>query len=97
MAKKNFIDDNPALQFISTAPAEPEETADTQEQEPATPQRGTIPKGYKLDPRFIETRNKRAQLLIQPSLYKKALAKAKKHKQSFNDYVHELIEKDIQN
>lgn len=90
MAKKSFKD-NPALQFISTAGEE-----ETAELEQAPEQRASVskaPDGYKPNPLYIETRSKRVQLVLQPSLYEKAKAKAKSGGYtSFNDFVHQLLE-----
>lgn len=96
MAKKNFIEDNPALQFISSATQEPIAPSTRSEETENQPQNTTAPEGYKLDTRYIEKRTQRVQLLVQPSLWKKAKAKAKKNKQSLNDYIHSLIENDLQ-
>ena len=89
MAKKSFKD-NPALQFISTAETE------TEEREQAPVQRASVsksPEGYKPNPLYIETKSKRVQLVLQPSLYEKAKAKAKSGGYaSFNDFVHQLLE-----
>lgn len=84
MAKKSFKD-NPALQFISTA--EPEE----QEQTPAKTT-GKAPEGYKVNPLYIETKSRRLQLVLQPSLYEKVKATAKAKKLSVNEYIHQLLE-----
>lgn len=85
MAKKDFLEDNPALQFISTV---------TQDAEPES-ERKPEPQ-YRAEHIYpTESRTKRLQLLIQPSLWKKAKAKAKKNHQSLNDYIHTLIENDI--
>ena len=96
MAKKNFIaEDNPALQFISSAMQDTE--GGSAQSENPEPRAETIPEGYKLDTRFIEKRTQRVQLLMQPSLLKKAKTKARRNGQSLNDYVHTLIEKDLNN
>lgn len=84
MAKKSFKD-NPALQFISTA--EPEE----QEQTPAKTT-DKAPEGYKVNPLYIETKSRRLQLVLQPSLYEKVKATAKAKKLSVNEYIHQLLE-----
>ena len=81
--KKSFKGElNPAMQFIST----PEEEA----QVDAT--QGATPEGYKVNPLYIETKTRRAQLLLQPSIYEKAIASAKEEGKSFNEYIHALIE-----
>lgn len=53
------------------------------------------PEGYKVNPLFIEKRSKRIQLIMQPSVFERAKAKAEQNDKSFNDYVHSLIEKDL--
>lgn len=53
------------------------------------------PDGYKVNPLFIEKRTKRVQIIMQPSVFEKAKAKAEQNGKSFNDYVHGLIEKDL--
>lgn len=55
----------------------------------------TAPDGYKVNPLFIEKRTKRVQIIMQPSVFEKAKAKAEQSGKSFNDYVHVLIEKDL--
>lgn len=83
--KKTFKDNlNPAMQFIST----PEAPA---EQSPQRPQEKP-PEGYKLNPLYLETKSKRLQLLVQPSLLEKVKAQAKARETSVNDYVHSILE-----
>lgn len=78
---------NPAMQFIST-PAPTEETA-----EPATaPATKKTPEGYKLNPLYVETKSKRLQLLLQPSLLEKLRETAKAEGRSVNDLVHSILE-----
>lgn len=84
MAKKTFIQDNPALQFIST-----------QTEERDTPTEQTQPKapeGYKLNPLYIETKSRRLQLVLQPSLYDRVKARAKAAGLSVNEYVHQILD-----
>lgn len=89
MAKKDFKGDNPALAFITvpeeepTAPA-PTGTAPTL---PTVEQAGKPPKGYKLDPRYIETKSKRVQLLMQPSIADAAKKYATAQGLSMNELV----------
>lgn len=84
--KKTFIADNPALQFISTA-EEPAEDLEAARRKPAE-----APKGYKLNPMFIEVKNRRLQLVLQPSLYDKVKSGAKAAGLSVNEYVHRILE-----
>lgn len=100
MGKKTFKD-NPAMQFITP----PEEEADAQEETPEELQEEKPkakrpkaaqkpPAGYKLDPNMVETKTKRVQLVLQPSLYERAKEKAWREHLSVNEYIHQLIEKD---
>lgn len=94
MAKKSFMDSmNPAMQFIS----KPEQVEDKPAETPApdTPMPGAVPEpppGYKVDPRYIETKSRRLQLLIQPSLHKRIQKLAKKQKRSTNDMISVLLD-----
>lgn len=94
MAKKSFIKGNPALQFISNAetetqPEEPEERETVQSQpRPAE----KPPEGYKLNPLYVETKSRRLQLVLQPSLYEKVKAGAKAAGLSVNEYVHQILD-----
>lgn len=84
MAKKSFKNDlNPAMQFISTPI---EETF-----EPRAEAREPAPAGYKADPQFIETKSKRLQLLVQPSLLEALKKTAKTEGRSVNDLVHTIL------
>lgn len=98
MSKKSFKD-NPALQFIS-APAqteqEPVEKKPTAEAPEIVPSKRDVPEGMKLNPLFVEKRTQRAQFVLQPSVYKKAKELAKARGISFNDFVHGLIEDEIE-
>lgn len=86
MAKKSFKD-NPALQFIST-PAEAEETA----QEAPRPTTEKPPKGFKLNPLYVETKSKRLQLVIQPSLFSRVKKRAEEQGISVNEYIHRTLD-----
>lgn len=86
MAKKNFKDIdlsgiNPAYNFIST--------------EEAPKERAVAPEGYKVNPLYIEKKNRRLQLLLQPSLYELIKDKAEKEGTSVNNFIHEILEKAV--
>lgn len=81
MGKKKSFKDNPALQFIS-ATEEPE-------QQPAE----KAPDGYKINPLYIETKSRRLQLILQPSLYERVKAKAEASGLSVNEYAHQILDK----
>lgn len=84
MAKKSFKD-NPALQFISATEEEPQEQAPQQPTEKA-------PEGYKRNPLYVETKSRRLQLVLQPSLYERVKSRAKASGLSVNEYVHQLLD-----
>lgn len=100
MSKKTFKD-NPALQFISS-PAPDQSMASSEEAKRAAaapeviPSKRDVPEGMKLNPLFVEKRTQRAQFVMQPSVYKKAKELAKARGISFNDFVHGLIEDEIE-
>ena len=50
------------------------------------------PEGYKINPFYVETRSKRLQVLMQPSLYEKLKAAAISKKRSVNDHIHTILE-----
>jgi len=84
--KKNFKADlNPVMQFISM----PEETAAEQ---PAQSAQAKPPQGYKPNPLYLETKSKRLQLLVQPSLLDRVKAQARVRGTSVNDFIHSLLE-----
>lgn len=89
MVKKTFKDaiTNPAMNFITL----PEEDQALTEEE-QTPQHKP-PAGYKLNRDLIETKSRRLQLMIQPSLYDKVKAKAEAESSSVNDWIHKALEK----
>lgn len=88
--KKSFKNElNPALQFIS---APEEAAAGNPEQEQQTPAKPEPPEGYKINPLYIETKSKRLQLLLQPSLYEKVKARAKREGRSVNELIHSILE-----
>lgn len=54
-------------------------------------QQPEAPEGYKLNPAFIETKSKRVQLLLQPSVHEAIKKIATDEGTSFNDYVSALL------
>lgn len=55
-----------------------------------------IPEGYKINPQYIEKKIRRVSLYLQPSVYERFHSKVKKLKIPMNEYLHRLIEKDIE-
>ena len=84
--KKSFKQQiNPAMQFI-TPQEEPEKATET-------PAKTTdAPEGYKVNPLYIETKSRRLQLLVQPSLYERIKEKADAQGQSVNELIHTILE-----
>ena len=81
MVKKSFKDSlNPAMAFISV---------------PVEEETDTPPEGYKVNPLYLEKRNKRLQLLIQPSLHAKIKARADREGKSVNELIHSILEAEI--
>lgn len=85
MAQRKSFKDNPALQFISTPPVEEVQPS------PAPAEQNTaVP--TKPNPLYIETRSKRLNLLIQPSLHTKLKNMAKAQDVSINELIHKALE-----
>lgn len=84
MAKKSFKD-NPALQFISSA----EEERIEPEREKTT---GKATAGYKVNPLYVETKSRRLQLVLQPSLYERVKKRATNSGLSVNEYIHQILD-----
>lgn len=82
--------DNPAMNFIS------EESIEAVDGKPegatTTTGRKKAPAGYKPNPEYIETKSKRVQILIQPSLHAEAKAVSQELGISLNDFIHRAIQ-----
>lgn len=106
MQKKSFKN-NPALQFISAPESnaeeredesvltatEPPEVIEIQEEKVKTVVNGQgrmVP--VKLNPLYVETKSKRLQLLMQPTLHGELKAAAVKKGISVNDLIHKALE-----
>jgi hypothetical protein len=93
MSKKSFT--HPAMNFISQESIErvhggesqAEETGKDSGAHPLTASGG----GYRFNPVFIETKSKRTQLLLQPSVHEAIRQIAEDEGTSFNDYVNTLL------
>lgn len=103
MAKKDFTKNNPALAFISTGEeATRETTKEETTQKNATEKTaakkttgkttpGRPPKGYKINPEYIELKSQRFNLLLQPSVLKRVKKLAKSRKLSANETINQII------
>ncbi|WP_180007102.1 MULTISPECIES: hypothetical protein [unclassified Acinetobacter] len=96
MSKKSFADANPAMAFISTA----ENTEDfaltqpTKEELEAKENSSSVP--MKRNPEYIETKSKRVQMLMQPSLYDAIKKEAKAKDISVNEMMHEILKNHVE-
>ena len=92
MAKKDFKS-NPVMNFIS------QETIDKVDGKPATISTGTkkAPAGYKPNPEFIETKSRRVQILIQPSVHADAKALSEELGVSLNDFIGRALQEATRN
>ena len=90
--KKSFTDNNPALAFLNQEP--PQKAQKAQKQQAGSTAAGHIeapPEGYKINPLYIETKSKRVNLLIQPSLYERVKEHSKKTGISANETIIEAV------
>lgn len=94
MTQKSFKKNNPALSFITSAQEEVE--APAQETAPQIKETSK-PEGYKLNPEYIETKSKRVQLLLQPSVVESMKDLARKKGLSLNEAVNEAIKDYLKN
>ena len=86
MSKKSFIDNiNPAMNFISQKKIDESQKESEQSESVHIDQFNS----------FQETKSKRLQLLIQPSLHEKLKAKANQEKTSVNDLVNQILKESI--
>lgn len=94
MAKKSFKN-NPALRFISASvPPSPQE--EEQRLPPASPAPAPVapphPHPMKPNPLYVETKSRRLNLLIQPSLHDRIKAVARERGASVNDTIHQILQ-----
>ena len=86
MSKKTFKNEfNPALQFISSGINE-----ESHKEETIKTNNTTVP--MKRNPLYIETKSKRLQLLLQPSLHNKLKEISEQKETSINDLIHTVLE-----
>lgn len=96
MSKKSFADANPAMAFISTA----ENTEDfaltqpTKEELEAKENSSSVP--MKKNPEYVETKSKRVQMLMQPSLYDAVKKEATAKDISVNEMMHEILKNHVE-
>lgn len=95
MSRKSFTDANPAMAFISTAKEQEDFslTQPTKEELEAKESNG-VP--MKKNPEFIETKSKRVQMLMQPSLYDAIKKEATAKDISVNEMMHEILKNHVE-
>lgn len=81
---------NPTLQFISKQP-EPREIPPEPVEDKAAPRSRTAPPAHRAIPQFEETKSRRLQLLITPSLQEALRKKAAADHTSVNDLINTLL------
>lgn len=100
MSTKSFKHiENPVEQFL-TKPEDLEALEKLENTTPASPavqvspinKRPKPPEGYKLNPEYIETKSKRLQLLVKPSLHRAMQKKAAAMGVSVNELVNLVLE-----
>jgi hypothetical protein len=91
MAKKSFKD-NPALQFITAQEEVPADQPTAAAEMPTQRELANPPAGYKVNPVYLETKSKRVNLLMQPSVHERAKSRAAAMGVSLNEFVHIAIE-----
>ena len=72
----------------TVTPAEPPARRKRQKKSKATVE-------YKLDPRYVEKRTRRLQLVLQPSLYDRVRKRAAADGVSVNDLIHSILDREI--
>lgn len=87
MSKKSFTE-NPALRFINPPPVGGAESA-APSTAPAPPSAAGPP--MKPNPLYVETKSRRLQLLLQPSLHQGLKNKAQAEGRSLNDLIHGIL------
>lgn len=83
--KASITTENPAMRFISA----PIETVQDEKQL-------KTPEGFKINPLYVETKSRRLQLLMQPSLYEKVKTRSSEKGVSVNEFVHSLLEETME-
>ena len=90
MANKSFKQDieslNPAMRFIDVPASAEAEPA------PGAKKINPPPDGYKINPLYIETKSRRLQLLVQPSLYERLKKRANAEGVSVNELVNSILD-----
>lgn len=97
MAKKSFTGiSNPAERFISMPEVEEQRTVNTSTEPETRPAMGEKPpKGYKYNPLYVETKSRRLQLLVKPSVHEAIKERASTLGVSLNELVNTILQEYI--
>ena len=89
MAKKSFKEHIPTMSFISQESVDAVDGA--VDPAPAPARQGKAPEGYKLNPEYVETKSRRVQALVQPSVYEAVKARAQAEGISVNEAINTAL------
>ena len=87
MAKKSFKEHIPTMSFISQESVDAVDGA----VDPAPASVKKAPGGYKLNPEYVETKSRRVQALVQPSVYEAVKARAQAEGISVNEAINTAL------
>jgi hypothetical protein len=91
--RKRIIGGSPVAELLGELDAPEEPKKKSPKVKTATPTTAKeIPEGYKLDPRYVEKKTARLQLVLKPSVADKLRKYCKAHDTSVNDFVGAMIE-----
>lgn len=95
MVKKDFSNAPAINTFISnTAEIEEQKASENKQQQPLiTEQNNEV--AFQYAPQKKEIKNKRLQLVVTPTLYKKIKSKARENNTSMNDLICQLIDQTL--
>lgn len=94
-ARKSFKREDPTTLAFMSSSVEPKGSASEARKKASTSptgkKTGSAPEGFKNNPEYIETKSRRVQALVQPSVYEAVKAKAKALGISTNEAINEAM------
>ena len=92
--KKTFLEngENPALSFISPESIQAVDQPTGEGTAPKAPTGEKPPTGYKYNPLYVETKTKRVQLVLQPSLFERIKTASEEAGLSLNEFCHRVLD-----
>jgi len=92
MSKKSFKHE-PALQFISSAPDVTESESSENPSDSVSSIKATAPLALKINNHvYLETKSKRFNMLIRPTLFEQLQGMAKERNTSVNELIHSILD-----